>query len=77
MANWNDYRPSAKGCVPCDCVDSLIKKGKQLQAQLEEVEVERNILAMLASGEPKFFNPLGIFKAKALRDRVLKVKEPK
>ncbi len=32
MIEWNDYRPSAAGCYPCQCVDSLIEKGTELQA---------------------------------------------
>ena len=41
--NWDEYRPSVSGCTPCECVDSLIEKGKQLQSRVEELEKIRNL----------------------------------
>ena len=37
-----------------------------------QLTAERNVLAMLAKDNPQFFNPTGIFRAKALRDEILK-----
>ena len=54
-----------------------IDKDKQiaeLKAELETAITERNILAMLSSEKPIFFNPRGIFEAKKLRDRILYLK---
>ena len=48
-----------------------LEQAKQLQADNKLLETERNILAMLASDKPKFFNPFGIIEAKKLRDRVI------
>ena len=44
---------------------------KQLKAELAKAKTERNVLARLSSDTPHFFNPMGIFKAKQLRDRIL------
>ena len=47
------------------------EKIEQLQAELKQRTGERNILAMLCSDKPEFFNPLRAIKAKVLRDKIL------
>lgn len=49
---------------------------KRLQAELKQLKAERNILAMLASDTPKFFNPMSITRAKNLRDKVIGESQP-
>ena len=41
------------------------------QEQIKQLNVERLVLAMLASDEPDFFNPLRAIQAKNLRDKTL------
>lgn len=60
-----------------DFYDTVLEaaQAKQIVAlrdELKKATTERNILAMLSSEKPQFFNPLGIIKAKRLRDRILK-----
>lgn len=49
----------------------------ELHAVIKTLKTERHILAMLSADKPQFFNPMGIFEAKALRDRILKPRENK
>ena len=57
-----------------DGVSMIVEKKHYygLQAEINTLKTERNILAMLSADEPQFFNPKGLFEAKALRDRILK-----
>ena len=41
MINWNGFKPAAESCYPCDCVDSLIRKGKELESRLAELQQYR------------------------------------
>lgn len=52
-------------------VTQLEKDNARLEGELKLAHTQRNTLAMLASDEPKFFNPLGIMAAKSLRDAIL------
>ena len=35
--NWNDYMPVVEGCTPCGCCISLMKLGKNLQADKQQL----------------------------------------
>ena len=51
---------------------ALVVRTEQLQAENKKLKTERNILALLSSDTPKFFNPMDVMEAKKLRDRILK-----
>ena len=55
-----------------DNVVPICMNCEQLRDELETVKTERNVLAMLSSDTPRFFNPFGLFAAKNLRDDILK-----
>ncbi len=38
MIDWNGFKPAAESCYPCDCVDSLIRKGKELESRLADLQ---------------------------------------
>jgi transcription elongation factor Elf1 len=44
---------------------------EHIEAEVEKVKAELRVLARLACDVPVFYNPLNLFKAKQLRDRIL------
>lgn len=55
-----------------EAIEKLQSRIDSLEADIKVLGAERNVMAMLASDEPKFFNTIGIFEAKKLRDRILR-----
>lgn len=53
-------------------VRELMKQVDQLQASLEHYKSERHWLAKLAATGPAFNDPLIIYEARKLRDRILR-----
>jgi len=43
----------------------------ELRAEIERLKAERLVLAKLASDKPEFYNPLAVYDAKELRERIL------
>lgn len=63
-------------------LDGAVRRVKQLEkinaqntAYVNDLIYERDLLARLAAEEPMFSNPLEVWNAKHVRDRILKVKK--
>ena len=52
-------------------VDELISEHKALTKRTEVLEAENVLLAQLAADKPQFNNPLYVYEARAIRDRIL------
>ncbi len=52
-------------------VRELSKQLKQMSDVLTRFQLERNLLAKLAAKGPAFYNPLDVYAAEQLRDRIL------
>jgi len=52
-------------------VAELTAEVERLKGEREMLTMERDAMAMLSSESPRFSNPLHVYKAKQVRDRVL------
>jgi len=50
----------------------LMRRIDRYEELLDQMKYERLMLAKLSSKEPMFYNPLDVWQAEAIRDRVLK-----